>query len=257
MRLPRPRLPRRLDHGEEASLVEHLEELRSRLFICIAAVVVGAVAGFVLHSRLIHWLELPLPKQFRGHLIVLTPLESFTTILWISIYFGVIASLPILLWQAWSFFIPAVSDVHQRAMRWFSLFGTILAFIGIAFGYKIVLPQALHFLTNFDKTQFHYTPRAKDYLSFCVNILLAMALVFEMPMFILGLTQLGILPTETLRKNRRTGYFACTVLGLCLPGVDLISTFFEVAPLWLLFEGSIWLAVLVERRTGKRTLLRS
>src|SRR5579884_2128441 len=105
---PRPRLPRRLDHGEEASLVEHLDELRARLFICIGAVVLGAVAGFVVHARLIHWLELTLPANYRGRLTVLSPFEAFTTTLWISIYAGIILALPVLLWQLWSYLIPAI-----------------------------------------------------------------------------------------------------------------------------------------------------
>jgi sec-independent protein translocase protein TatC len=251
MPVPRLRLPRRLDHGEEASLVEHLDELRSRLFICIAALIVGAVAGFVIHTRLINWLELVLPKKYRGELVFFSPFEAFTTVLWISIWFGVVVALPVLLWQTWSYFIPAVSSTQARMMKWFVLFGTVLAVCGIAFGYIVVLPAAEHFLTNFDSHQLHYIPQAKPFLSFCINILLAMGLVFEMPLFVVGLTQLGILPTRTLRKNRRTGYFVCTVLGLCLPGVDFVSTFFEVAPLLVLFEASIWLAVLLERRSTR------
>lgn len=250
-KVPRLRLPRRLDHGEEASIVEHLDELRSRLFICIGALVVGTVAGFVIHSKLIGWLMLTLPEKYRNNLVVLSPFEAFTTALWISIYFGVIIALPVLLWQAWSFFIPAVNQVHSRRMAWLTAGGSVLALVGIAFGYEVVLPAALRFLTNFDNTQLHYIPRAKDFLSFCVNMLLAMALVFEMPLFVLGLTTLGIMTTAKLRKNRRMGYLICTVLGLCLPGVDPISTLLEVAPLWILFEASIWLAVLVERASTR------
>jgi len=256
-RLPRIRLPRQLDHGEEASLVEHLDELRSRLFVCIGAVVVGAVVGFALHAEIIRWLELTLPKRYRGHLIVLGPFESFTTVLWISIYAGIVLATPVLLWQAWSYFIPAFDLHHERMMRWFVVMGTLLALGGIAFGYAVVLPAAEHFLTGFDNTQFHYVPQAKPFLSFCVNMLLAMALVFEMPLFVVGLVALGIMSSDTLRKNRRVGILICTVLGLCLPGVDVVSTFFEVVPLLLLFEASIWLAVLVERRMRNDALKRT
>jgi len=251
VRLSRLRPPRRLDHGEEASLVEHLDELRSRIFVVIGALVVGAVIGFTIHAHLIHWLQLTLPEQDRGQLRVFSPFEAFTTVLWISIWFGFVVALPVILWQAWSFFIPAVNRIHVRLMKWFIVFASFLAVCGIAFGYVVVLPAALHFLTNFDKVQLHYIPQAKPLLSFCINILLAMALVFELPLFVVGLTQLGILTTAKLRKNRRIGYFICTVVGLCLPGVDFVSTFFEVAPLWVLFEASIWLAVLLDRRSRR------
>jgi sec-independent protein translocase protein TatC len=252
VRVPRVRLPRRLEHGEEASLVEHLDELRSRIFVCLGALLVGAIIGFTLHARLIRWLELTLPEKYQGHLTVLSPLEAFTTTIWISIYFGVIIALPVLLWQAWSYFIPAVDTAHHKTMRWFVVFGTIFAICGVVFGYFIVLPAAERFLTNFDSVQLHYIPQAKPFLSFCVNILLAMALVFEMPVFVVALTSLGIMTTDKLRKNRRVGYLVCTVLGLCLPGVDLVSTLFEVAPLWILFEISIWAAVILERRRASR-----
>src|SRR5580700_5135482 len=97
-RVPRPRLPRRLDHGEEASLVEHLDELRKRLFVCIGALVIGAVIGFVIHTRLIRWLELELPKRYRD-LHVFSPTEAFTTTLWIAVYFGVVVAFPVIMWQ--------------------------------------------------------------------------------------------------------------------------------------------------------------
>src|ERR1700722_5027760 len=103
-RVPRPRLPRRLDHGEEASLVEHLDELRKRLFVCIGALVVGTVIGFVFRTHLIHWLEPELPKKYQNEkLHVFSPTEAFTTTLWISVYFGVIVAFPVMMWQAWSF----------------------------------------------------------------------------------------------------------------------------------------------------------
>lgn len=249
-RVPRLRLPRRLDHGEEASLVEHLDELRSRLFVCIGALVVGAVIGFAIHSRLVHALVIELPKK-NQRLITLGPLEAFTTTLWISMWFGFILALPVVIWQTWSFFIPAVQAVHARLMRWFTLLASALAVSGIVFGYLIVLPAAMRFLSGYDDKQFHYQTQAKPFLSFCINILIAMAIVFELPLFVVGLTQLRILTTQKLRKNRRMGYFICTVVGLCLPGVDPISTFFEVFPLWVLFEGSIWLAVLLDRRSAR------
>src|SRR6266566_7694361 len=100
------RLPRRLDHDEEATLVEHLEELRQRLFVCLGALGAGAVVGFILHRHLIHWLLLDLPSGKR-HLLTLGIGEPFMTSLWVSIYFGFLLALPVILWQAWSFFIPA------------------------------------------------------------------------------------------------------------------------------------------------------
>jgi sec-independent protein translocase protein TatC len=251
-RLPRPRLPRRLDHGEEASLVEHLDELRRRLFICIGAVVIGTVVGFVFRVQLINWLQAGLPEKYQGHLVVFSPTEAFTTTLWIAIYFGVVVALPVILWQSWSFFIPAVERSQADLMRWLVLFASFMAFAGVAFGYFLIVPAALHFLSSYDAGQLRYIPQAKPLLSFSLNVLIAMAVVFELPLFVVGLTRLHILTTEKLRKNRRIGFFVCTVVGLALPGVDPITTFLEVAPLWILFEMSIWLSVLFDRRAARR-----
>jgi sec-independent protein translocase protein TatC len=249
-RVPRPRLPRRLDHGEEASLVEHLDELRRRLFICIGAIVVFAVVGFVIHARLIGWLALLIPAKHR-HLYVFSPAEAFTTTIWIAIYFGIALSLPVIIWQAWAFFIPAVERSHASMLRWFGLLASVLAFCGLAFGYFVVLPAAERFLTNYDSNQLHYLAQAKPFLSFCTTVLLAMAVVFELPLFVVGLTRLGILTTTKLRKNRRIGYFLVVLVGLALPGPDIITTTLEIIPLVVLYELSIWLSFFLDRRTSR------
>jgi sec-independent protein translocase protein TatC len=247
------KLPRRLDHGEEASLVEHLEELRGRIFVVIAAVTIGTVVGFVIRAHLIRWLELDLPKKVRGHLVVFSPVEAFTTTLWIAIYFGLALGLPVILWQLWGFFIPAVESGKAKTMRWFVALATVLAGSGLAFAYFLVLPNALRFLTNYDHQQLTYVPRAKDYLGFCVHVLIAMMVVFELPIFVVGLTRMGIITTAKLKQNRRIGYFTCGVVGMAVaPSVDPVTTTLQAVPLFVLFEGSIWLSSLLDRRARKR-----
>src|SRR4051812_32112970 len=125
-RVPRLRAPRRLEHGEEASLVEHLEELRQRLFFVIGAVVVGTIAGFSIHSHLIRWLERPLPPDLRHKLITIGPVEAFTTTLWLAAYFGFAVALPIIVWQSWSFFIPAVDRGKAQLLRWLGALAAVL-----------------------------------------------------------------------------------------------------------------------------------
>jgi sec-independent protein translocase protein TatC len=249
--VPRLRLPRRLDHGEEASVVEHLDELRQRLFIVIAAVSVGTVIGFVFHHELIKLLVDLLPSGHRK-LITLGPLENFTTTLWISLYFGVVVALPIVLWQVWAYFIPAVRYDRLKMLKWLAVLAAFLAAAGLSFGYYVVLPHALKFLTGFDSEQLHYVPQAKPYLSFAVHVLIAMVVVFELPVFLIALTRLGILTTDKLRKNRRMGYFACGVVGMAVaPSVDPVTTTLQAVPLFILFEGSIWLCALLDRRAGR------
>ena len=118
---------------------------------------------------------------------------------------------------------------------------------GIAFGYFIVLDPAVHFLTNYD-TQFDFKPRAKSYYSFVTLIMVATAIVFELPVFILAMARIGILPADRLRRNRRMGYVIVAALAVALPGVDPVTTTLEMIPLMILFEASIWLAVFFDRR---------
>jgi len=247
----RPKLPRRLDHGEEASLVEHLEELRGRIFVVIGAISIGAVAGFAIHSHLIRWLLWEMPKTNRD-VIATSPIQAFTVTLWIAIYFGFALALPIIFWQLWSFFIPAVDAGKAKLMRWLVALAWFLALGGLSFGYFVVLPAALKFLTSYEKHQIHPLYIAKDYLSFCVHVLIAMTIVFELPVFLVGLTRLGILTTTKLRKNRRMGYFACGVAGMAVaPSVDPVTTTLQAVPLFVLFEGSIWLCAFLDRRAAR------
>ena len=245
-----PRLPRRLDHGEEATLVEHLEELRQRLFICLGALGVGVVIGYILHERLIHWLLLALPSNHR-QLLTLGIGEPFLTSMWVSIYFGLLLALPVILWQAWAFFIPAFDQGHARMMRLFVVLASVLLVCGVFFGYYVTLPAALKFLTNYDSNIYNAQIQARPFITFCTHVLLAMAIVFEVPIFVVGLTRTGVLTTQRLRKNRRIGYFVICCIAVALPGVDPVTTTLEAIPLLVLYELSIWLSVWLDRRSRR------
>jgi sec-independent protein translocase protein TatC len=241
------RLPRRLGHGEEATLVEHLEELRQRIFVCLGALIVGFIATYAIHRHLLHWLNRPLPAHV-GKPITLGVAEPFLTVMKISLFGGLILAAPVILWQFWGFFAPAVDQRQERRVLYFVFFAAGLLAGGIVFGYFVALPAAVHYLTNFDKSEFNIQLRAKDYYGFTTMVLLAMGIVFELPVFVLSLVRLGILSTRQLRSNRRTGYFIIAVVAVALPGVDPITTVIETVPLWVLYEAPSWLSVLRERR---------
>ncbi len=243
-------LPRRLDHGDEATLVEHLDELRQRLFVCLGALTAGAIVGFIFHHQVIRWLILALPDNHR-QLLTLSPGEPFITSMWVSVYAGFLLALPVLLWQLWGFLIPAFDPGHERLLKYFVLLATVLVVAGVGFGYFVALPSATKFLTNYDSSVYNIQIRAKDYLSFAVKVLIGMAIVFELPIFVIGLTRLGVISTQTLRSKRRVGYFLVACVAVALPGVDPITTAFEAVPLAVLYEVSIWLSVLLDRRAAR------
>lgn len=244
------RLPRRLGHSEEATLVEHLDELRTRIFVALGALAVGFAIAFVFRGDLLHWLNAPLPDDARKP-ITLSVAEPFLTSMKVSLIAGLALAFPIVVWQLWSFLAPAVEPHAERTVLVFVLIATVLLAAGIAFGYWVVLPKAVDFLTNFDDQYYNSQLRARDYYSFVITVLLAIGLVFELPIFMLALIRLDILSTDTLRQNRRLGYFIVAVIAVLLPGIDPVTTTFEMVPLIALFEASIWLGVLVERRAQR------
>jgi sec-independent protein translocase protein TatC len=241
------RLPRRLAHGEEATLAEHLDELRERLFVMLGALAAGTIVAYIFHSRVLDWLNRPLPVGHR-HLLAIGVAEPFTVTVSVSFYAGFMLALPVILWQLWAFFAPAFDSSSERKMLGLVGCAVALGAAGLAFGYWILLPRAIHWLTNYDTKHFAHLIQAKSYYSFVVTVLLGIVIVFQLPLVILGLVSLGVLSSRTLRKHRRVGYFVVAVIALALPGPDPVTTFLELLPMWALFEGSIWLSVLFERR---------
>jgi sec-independent protein translocase protein TatC len=240
------RLPRRLRHGEEATLVEHLSELRSRLVISLGALVPAFILSFAFHERIVRWLARPLPDD--RTLVTLGVTEPFTTSIKVALLAAVAITLPILLYQLWSFLAPAITEEAQRIVSVFVVLATGLFAGGVAFCYFVILPKALQFLTSFDDELYEIQIRASYYYSFTAITLLATGLAFQMPIFILALVRLRVLTAERLRRNRRIGIVLMVVFAVLLPTVDPVSLALEVVPLLLLFELSIWLSTVMEKR---------
>jgi len=245
------RLPRRLTYGEEATLVEHLEELRSRLIVCLLALGLAFPIAFYFHEELIDLLMELLPDNRR--LVTFGVAEPFTTALKVSFYASLALAFPVLVWQAWSFFAPAVQEGSQRVVARFVALASVLFAGGMAFAYFIVLPRALSFLTQYDEELYQIEVRANYFLSFVALMIFATGLIFQLPIFVLALVRLGILTSAQLRANRRMGYVILLGAAILLPTVDPVSLALEVAPLWVLFELSIWLSVVLERRWQRQS----
>jgi sec-independent protein translocase protein TatC len=239
-------VPRRLSHDEEATLVEHLTELRHRLLICLVAIVPAFAVAYVFHEQLIRRLMDLVPEG--TPIVTLGVTEPFTTSLKVSFYAAIALVLPIILWQVWAFLAPAVGQETQRILGVFVVLATGLFVAGVAFCYSIVLPRALSFLVDYDSELYTEQIRASYFLSFVALTLLAFGIAFEMPIFVLALVRLGVLTADRLRHNRRIGYVGMLAFAILLPTVDPVSLVLEVAPLLVLYELSIWIAVVMERR---------
>ncbi len=234
-------------------MVEHLGELRARLLISLASVAVAFPLAFAFNERLIGWLREPLPDKYR--LVTWGVTEPFFTSIKVSAYAALAVALPILLYQLWAFLAPAVDEAMQRVVAAFVVLATALFAGGVAFAYYVVLPRALAFLIDFNADVFDAQVRASYYFSFVSLSLFGIGIAFELPIFVLALVRLRVLTADRLRRNRRIGVFLVVVGAVLLPTVDIVSLAFEVVPLLALYELSIWLAVLMERRWARAGVL--
>jgi sec-independent protein translocase protein TatC len=228
-------------HEDQLTLVEHLDELRSRLIVCIAVLGVALALCFWQNHLLIEIANGPLPDDHK-QLITFGITEPFTTTLTVSVYGAIVLSLPIVLWQLYAYVLPAFSQTERRVVLPILLMFPFLFIAGLAFAYFVVMPAAVNFLLNFNDTQFNVQVRARDYYSFFSMTEIACALVFQMPLAIIAVTRLGIVKVEQLSANRRYAYLAIAVLAAALPGVDPVSMLIEMVPLLVLYELSILLA---------------
>jgi sec-independent protein translocase protein TatC len=236
-----PRRVRPVSHEDQLSLVEHLDELRHRLVVCLVIFAVALALAFWQNHLLLEIASNPLPA---GHkkLITFGVTEPFTTTLTVSAYGAAILSAPFILWQLYAYILPAFSPGEKRVVLPILLLFPFLFLAGVAFAYFAVMPAAVHFLLNFNDEQFNVQVRASDYYSFFSMTMLAGGLIFQLPMAILAVTRLGIVSVEQITKNRRYAYLIIAIVAAALPGVDPVSMLIEMVPLLVLFELSILLA---------------
>src|SRR5919109_1869364 len=249
------RLPRRLGHDESVTLVEHLDELRSRLLISLLAVAVAFAGAYVFQEHILTWLAQPLPAAREGRLVTFGVTEPFFTTVKVVAITALACALPILLWQLWNFLAPAFEEHTQRVVAVCVVIASLLFAGGVAFGYYVVLPRALGFLTTYNSDLFQIQIRASYYYSFVAFALFGIGIIFNLPVYVLTLVRLGILTSARMRSNRRIGYAIILVAAALLPTVDPVSLAFETVPLLVLYEASIWASVFFERRWAARGVL--
>jgi sec-independent protein translocase protein TatC len=305
-----------VDHHHTLSVVDHLDELRTRLIVALAVVGVAFAFCFWQNHRLLNLINAPLAhetqrevrsgngplgatytvqrsardvavqvksvvsalgtlhdpalNQALSHVgtrlnrdvralsaaptgdkpVTLGIGEPFNTTIGVSLIFALILSLPILLLQVYGFFMPALEPERRRAVKP-ALVATPLLFVaGVVFGYTVVLPAAVHFFQNFNSGQFNVLVQASQYYHFAATILLAMGLIFEVPVLIVAVTQSGVVTPTQLRGGRKYAIAACASVAAFLPG-DAITMGLETVPLYLLFEFGVFVSSILERRSRR------
>ncbi len=232
-----------VSHEDRLTLVEHLDELRTRIIVCVSVLVVAMSLCVWQNERLLDIANDPVPQKILAQgLVTLAPAEAFTTTLTLSAYFAILLSLPIILYQLYAYVVPAFSDAERRVLTPLILLAPALFIAGVLFAYFVVIPPAIDFLTDFNSDQFNNQLRARDYYSFFATMLIAMGLIFEVPMAILAVTRLGIVTPDQLAENRRYAILVIAMVAALLPSIDPVTLILEIVPILILYEASILLA---------------
>ncbi|MDO8483968.1 MAG: twin-arginine translocase subunit TatC [Candidatus Limnocylindrales bacterium] len=226
------------------SLVDHLGELRTRLFRSILAVAVGSIVGFYFAVPIRNFLIAPLPG---GTVQVLGIGDAFAIQLRISLIVGIILAMPVLLYQLWAFIAPGLTPAEQKAVRPWIPMALVFFALGVGIAY-LVLPYAVRFLLSFTDEVFRAQPAAGPYFDFVTTMFLAFGLVMEFPILLVGLSRVGILSSQRLTASRRFVILGIAIFAaVATPGGDLVSPFVLGGTMYLLFE----LTVLFIRRSGR------
>jgi sec-independent protein translocase protein TatC len=313
-----PRVLRPVGHEDRLSIVDHLDELRSRLMICGAVLIVAFGICFWQNHPLLGLLNSPLPssqKTAANHLGGLTndsvrasrdiaqsaqffrdlsrssdlslsdsaliaaaanrlqdaaralpqstpknvPItigvgEPFTTTLTVCAYFALLFTLPVILYQAYAFVIPALSPDERRIALPIMLAAPILFLIGVAFTYLVILPAAVRFLQGYNSSEFNALVQAKPLYSFEILTMAGVGLAFQLPLGLLGLQKAGMINGTTLTRHWRYATVIIAVIAAAMPGADPVTTGLETLPLVILFLASIVMLKLADRRDAKRAM---
>jgi sec-independent protein translocase protein TatC len=177
--------------------------------------------------------------------------EPLTATLVVAGYAALLISLPLLLYQLYAFVLPAFSPSERQVAVPLMLMVPFLFISGVVFAYFLVLPAAVDFLQNFNDDNYDVLLQAREYYKFAVLVLAGMGLLFQLPVLILAVTRLGILTTTQLRKNRRYAILVIAIIAALLPGGDPVTMLLMMVPILFLYEGSILLAWLLDRRAAR------
>ena len=240
--------------GGEMSLMEHLEELRGRMFKMALAYAIACGVAWFLYSpilaMLIHPLsKLPVADQILegGQLIYTAPTEAFIIRLKVTAFTGMVFALPVILFQLWRFVTPGLHAHEKKYALPFVFVSVILFAVGVAVAF-LSLPKALEVLAGFAGTELVLLPRAADYLSFVLILIAAFGFSFEFPIILLGLTLVGVLSSRKLRDARKIAWVVILVLAAVItPTQDPITLMIMAVPLGLLYEGTVLTARLLKR----------
>lgn len=244
------------DEGASMTLVEHLEELRHRLLICLVAIVIGAILAFVFWNQILGFLLTPLPTLATkilqpgpgsAKLVVRSPAGGFGVALKMSVAVGIAVASPVVLYQLWGFIAPGLTRRERKYAAPFTVLGVVLFAVGLAVGF-VVLRYPVEWLVHFGDNRFLYFLDADAYFGFVAFFLLAFGIVFELPLVLTFLSLVGIVSSDKLRAKRKYAWFGLWLASCFItPGADPFSPIIIGAAMTALYELSIVLMRIIRK----------
>lgn len=226
-----------LQKNEPQSILEHVGELRNKIFIALGAFIVGAIVSHIFHSEIIAFLLKPAGSQ---HLIFLSPLEPLFFIFKIDFIGGFILSFPVIIWCIFSYITPALPKRIGSIVVLFYVTSTLLLFLGLLYAFFVTIPLSLKFLFSITIPGIENNFSVEAYLSFFITQAVIIMAVFQVPILIIGGISLGAIKTKMLANKRRIIYMVLLIaLAIITPTTDVFSLSIIFVPCLVIFEISL------------------
>ncbi len=234
--------------NEEMSLVEHLGELRKRIMWVLAVLVIGMVGGLICAKPIIRYLK-NIPPADSISWNVFSPWDALRLYMNFGLAVGILITLPVILYHIWAFVKPGLREAEQKASIIYIPYAFLLFLGGLSFGYWVVFPMAFYFTSSISRSlEITEMYGAAQYFTFMFNIILPLAIVFEMPIVVMFLTKIRLLNPKRLHKFRRYAYMLLVILSTVITPPDAISAILVALPLIVLYEFSVFMSGFIYRK---------
>ncbi len=227
------------------TLVEHLGELRKRLIISAIAIILGTMACYNFIDDIVELIVKPAEGL---DFIYLSPPELFIAYVKVSLVLGLVVASPIVLFQIWMFIKPGLKDKEKRYVLFAMFMGIIFLLLGIVFAYYIIIPMTIRFFVTMSANDIEPLFSFSSYISYISSILLSFGLVFELPLIVILLTQLGLVAPNTFKRYRKMVILGIFVVAAILTPPDVVSQSMMALPMIILYEFSIVIATIIYRK---------
>lgn len=213
------------------TLLNHLSELRQRIIKSLIAICIGSLISYFFIDQIVAFVTAP-----AGKLYYMKPAEAFFIYIKIALASGVLIASPMLFYQGWAFFLPALTAREKAVIAFLVPVSVVLFFGGVAFCYFLVLPLGIQFFMGFASDTLQPLLSMESYLDFVLMFVLPFGLIFELPLILILLAKIGLVSSEMLRRNRRFVIFAAFIIAAILTPPDVFSQVMLAVPLIMLYE---------------------